>query len=116
MDYQTCSNYGSDEKNCVEEAQRDAEPWLSDRWLNIATFALGPVPLRLPRCAGCEEDSRLGEPTMTDHSNLFHEALVKVHDITTNKPLNMRSWQDVHDVDKALEEARRNDRAEQSRK
>jgi hypothetical protein len=22
---------------------------------------------------------------MTDHSNLFHEALMKVHDITTNK-------------------------------
>jgi len=40
-------------------------------------------------------------------------ALVKVHDIATNKPLNMRSWQDVREVvDKAREEARRNDRAE----
>jgi hypothetical protein len=39
------------------------------------------------------------------------------HDITTNKPLNMRSWQDVREVvDKGVEEARRNDRAEQSRK
>jgi hypothetical protein len=52
-----------------------------------------------------------------DHSNLFHEALVKVHDITTNKPLNEQVWQDVREVvDKALEEARRNDRADQSRK
>ena len=30
---------------------------------------------------------------------------MKVHDITTNKPLNMQSWQDVHEVvGKALEE------------
>jgi hypothetical protein len=50
---------------------------------------------------------------MTDHSNLFHEALTKVHDITTNKPLNEQTWQDVREVvDRALEEARRNDRRE----
>jgi hypothetical protein len=46
---------------------------------------------------------------MTDHSNLFHEALVRIHDITTNKPLNMQSWQDVREVDKVLAKARRAD-------
>jgi hypothetical protein len=46
-DYERCANYGNrnGEKNCVEEAERDAEPWLHDRWINIATFALVPVPL-----------------------------------------------------------------------
>jgi hypothetical protein len=39
---------------------------------------------------------------------------VKVHDIATNKPLNMQSWDDVREiVDKALVEARQADRAEQ---
>jgi hypothetical protein len=37
---------------------------------------------------------------------------VKVHDITTNKPLNMQSRQDVRNVvDDALEEARCADRS-----
>jgi hypothetical protein len=49
---------------------------------------------------------------MADHSNLFHEALVKVHDIATNKPFDMQSWKDVREVvDKTLAEARRTDRA-----
>jgi hypothetical protein len=44
---------------------------------------------------------------MPDHSNLFREALVRVHDITTNRPLNMQSWQDVREVvEKALAQKR----------
>jgi hypothetical protein len=51
--------------------------------------------------------------TSPEHSNLFHEALVKVHDITTNEPFNTQSWQAVREVvNKALAEARRIDRAD----
>jgi hypothetical protein len=40
----------------------------------------------------------------------------EVHDITTNKPLNMQSWQDVRDVvDDALEEARCADRSRRTK-
>jgi hypothetical protein len=45
---------------------------------------------------------------MAAHSNLFHEALVKVPDVTTNGPLNAESRQDVHEVVyRVLEAARR---------
>lgn len=47
-----------------------------------------------------------------DHSNLFHEALTKVHDIARNGARDAQSWRDVIEVvDAALNEARRLDRA-----
>lgn len=46
-----------------------------------------------------------------NHSNLFHDALTKVHDIAKNGIRNNQSWHDVLDiVDSALNEARRLDR------
>ena len=47
---------------------------------------------------------------MTDHSNLFHDALIRVHDIAKNGTRNQQAWLDVLDVvDRALKEARRID-------
>jgi hypothetical protein len=44
---------------------------------------------------------------MTDHSNLFHEALTKVHDIAKNGKRNAAAWLEIIDiVDRALQEAR----------
>lgn len=46
-----------------------------------------------------------------DHSNLFHDALTKVHDIAKNGSRNTQAWLDVLEiVDAAMEEARRIDR------
>jgi hypothetical protein len=45
-----------------------------------------------------------------DHSNLFHEALTKVHDIAKNGTRNTAAWQDVLAVvDAALGEAKQLD-------
>lgn len=50
---------------------------------------------------------------MKDHSNFFHDALTKVHDVVHNRSHDRRSWQEVREiVDAALEEARRLDRAQ----
>ena len=50
---------------------------------------------------------------VVDHSNLFHAALVKVHDVAKNGTRDNQSWQDVLEiVDGALEQARKIDRAE----
>lgn len=46
-----------------------------------------------------------------DHSQLFHEALSKVHDIAKNGCRNTQAWHDVLEVvDGALDEARKLDR------
>ena len=46
-----------------------------------------------------------------DHSNLFHEALTKVHDIAKNGTRNAAAWLEVLEiVDGTLEEAKRLDR------
>lgn len=51
-----------------------------------------------------------------DHSNLFHAALTKVHDIAKNGCRNTQAWHDVLEVaDGALGEARRQE-AEVQRK
>jgi hypothetical protein len=53
---------------------------------------------------------------MTDHSNLFHEALIKVRDVVCNRSRDTQSWQEVRQiVDAALAEARALDRAAESR-
>jgi hypothetical protein len=46
-----------------------------------------------------------------DHSNLFHEALTKIHDIAKNGNRNTQAWLDVIEVaDTAIETARRLDK------
>ena len=46
-----------------------------------------------------------------DHSNRFHEALTKVHDIAKNGCRNQQAWHDVLEiVDATLAEAGRLDR------
>lgn len=46
-----------------------------------------------------------------DHSNLFHEALVKVRDVAKNGARNTQAWLDVLGiVDTALDKARDIDR------
>lgn len=51
-----------------------------------------------------------------DHSNDFHEALNKVHDIAKNGCRNTQAWQDILEiVDSALDTARKAD-AEVERK
>jgi hypothetical protein len=51
-----------------------------------------------------------------DHSNLFHAALVAVHDIAKNGTRDTAAWDEVLDtVEHALAEARRLDRIEQAR-
>jgi hypothetical protein len=54
---------------------------------------------------------RISEVTeMADHSNLYHDALIRVHDIAKNGTRNQQAWLDVLDVvDRALKEARRID-------
>jgi hypothetical protein len=48
--------------------------------------------------------------TAMDHSNLFHEALVKVHAIAKNGSRDVAAWEEVLAViDGALNEARRLD-------
>lgn len=47
----------------------------------------------------------------TDHSNLFHAALTKVHDIARNGTRNTAAWNEVLEiVDQALNKARKIDR------
>lgn len=44
---------------------------------------------------------------MVDHSNLFHEALTKVHDVARNGTRNTAAWNEVLEiVDAALTAAR----------
>jgi len=47
-----------------------------------------------------------------DHSNLFHDALVKAHDIAKSGTRNTAAWNELLEVvDSALNEARRRDAA-----
>jgi hypothetical protein len=45
-----------------------------------------------------------------NYSNLFHAALIKVHDVAKNGTRNTAAWNEVLEVvDRALEQARRLD-------
>jgi hypothetical protein len=46
-----------------------------------------------------------------NHTNLFHDALIKVHDIAKNGTRNTAAWNEIFEiVDRALSEARHLDR------
>lgn len=48
-----------------------------------------------------------------DHSNVFHEALIRIADIARNGPHNMQSWQDVREIaSAACEKANQLDRVQ----